>query len=111
MKHPEVLQPIGHASFDPAEMGKVTLFESDRVLIGLNCFEPGQAHKLHTHQDMDKLYHVLEGAGVLLLDGRETPINAGELVITPAGVPHGLRNTSSQRLVVLAVLAPAPKPK
>jgi mannose-6-phosphate isomerase-like protein (cupin superfamily) len=28
--------------------------------------------------------------------------------VAPQGVPHGIRNSGSERLVVLAVLAPAP---
>jgi quercetin dioxygenase-like cupin family protein len=89
-------------------MAKATLFESPRLLVGLNCFESGQFHALHTHENMDKLYQVIEGEGLILLDARELPIKAGEVVIAPAGVPHGIRNTGPGRMLVLAVLAPAP---
>lgn len=90
-------------------MGKSTLYESTRLLVGLNAFEPGQAHALHAHAGMDKLYYVLEGAGVFLLEGRELPMHSGELFVAPDGVPHGIRNTGQARLLVLAVLAPAPR--
>jgi mannose-6-phosphate isomerase-like protein (cupin superfamily) len=33
---------------------------------------------------------------------------AGVMLVAPDGVPHGIRNTGSDRLVVLAILAPAP---
>lgn len=108
MEHPTPFRPIDHASFDPECMGKSTLFRSDRVLVGLNAFEPGQEHRLHAHEGMDKVYHVLEGAGVFLLDDREEAMDAGTMLIAPEGVPHGIRNTGDGRLVVLAVLAPAP---
>lgn len=89
-------------------MGKATLFRSDRVMVGLNCFEPGQEHALHAHAGMDKVYHVLAGSGLFLLDGSEQPMQAGTLLVAPEGVAHGIRNTGAERLVVLAVLAPAP---
>ena len=89
-------------------MGKSTLFQSPRLLVGLNAFEPGQAHALHAHAGMDKLYQVIEGNGVLLLEGREVAMTAGEIVVAPDGVPHGIRNNSSARLLVLVILAPAP---
>jgi quercetin dioxygenase-like cupin family protein len=89
-------------------MGKATLFQSPRLLVGLNCFEPGQFHALHAHAGMDKLYQVVEGEGVLLLEGKELPMKAGDLVVAPEGVLHGIRNVSGHRLVVLAILAPAP---
>ena len=30
------------------------------------------------------------------------------MLIAPAGVPHGIRNTGGERLLVLAILAPSP---
>jgi quercetin dioxygenase-like cupin family protein len=80
------------------------------MLVGLNAFEPGQEHRLHAHPGMDKVYHVLEGHGHFLLEGREVEMEAGTMLIAPEGVPHGIRNSGERRLVVLAVLAPAPAP-
>jgi quercetin dioxygenase-like cupin family protein len=108
MDHPCVIEPARHAQWREDKMGKATLFESPRLLVGLNAFEAGQSHALHAHRGMDKLYHVLEGSGLFLLDGRELPMRAGDLLIAPDGVPHGVRNTGEGRLLVLAVLAPAP---
>ncbi len=102
------LRPADHATYRPDKMGKTTLFRSPRLLVGLNAFLPGQEHALHAHDDMDKLYHVLAGAGLFLLDGRAEPMAAGTLLVAPAGVPHGIRNTGAERLLVLAVLAPPP---
>jgi len=36
------------------------------------------------------------------------PMKAGDVLIVPEGVPHGVRNTGQERLLVLAVFAPAP---
>ena len=108
LKTLDVIRPAEHAVFNPAKMGKATLFESSRLLVGLNAFEPGQEHRLHSHAGMDKVYHVLEGSGLFLLEDRELPMTAGEMLIAPEGVPHGVRNTGEARLVVLAILAPAP---
>ena len=103
-----VIEPARHAEWKADKMGKATLFQSPRLLVGLNAFEPGQSHELHSHYGMDKLYHVLDGEGLFLLEGRELPMRAGDLLIAPDGVAHGIRNPGAQRLLVLAVLAPAP---
>lgn len=108
MDHPNPIRPEEHAVYDSERMGKTTLFQSDRLLVGLNAFEPGQEHRLHAHSGMDKVYHVLAGRGVFLLEGREEPMAAGTLLIAPAEVPHGIRNTGADRLLVLAILAPSP---
>jgi quercetin dioxygenase-like cupin family protein len=108
MNHPEPFRPEDHATYDPARMGKSTLFESERLLVGLNSFEPGQEHRLHAHAGMDKVYYVLAGSGVFLLEGREEPMAAGLMLVAPEGVLHGIRNTGDERLLVMAILAPAP---
>lgn len=108
MDHPIVIRPADHAVYSPARMGKSTLFESPRLLVGLNAFESGQSHALHAHAGQDKVYQVVEGEGLFLLDGRDLPMRAGDLLVAPEGVPHGIRNTGDARLLVLAILAPSP---
>ncbi len=108
MEHPTVIRPADHAEWRADKMGKATLFQSPRLLVGLNAFEPGQEHALHAHAGMDKVYQVLEGDGVFLLKDRELPMTAGQLLVAPEGVPHGVRNTGKGRLLVLLILAPAP---
>jgi mannose-6-phosphate isomerase-like protein (cupin superfamily) len=108
MEHPAIIHPGDHATWQASKMGKSTLFHSRRLLVGLNGFEPGQSHDLHSHAGMDKMYFVIEGEGLFLLDGRQLPMRAGDLLVAPEGVPHGVHNTGPARLLVLAVLAPGP---
>jgi quercetin dioxygenase-like cupin family protein len=110
-EHPDVLRPESFAAFKAEKMGKSTLFESERILVGLNCFEPGQDHALHAHEGMDKVYQVLEGRGTFLLEERELGMAPGDMLVAPSGVPHGIRNDGGERLVVLAILAPGPGKK
>lgn len=109
MQHPTVIRPDEHAVYSRDRMGKSTLFQSERLLVGLNAFEPQQEHALHAHAGMDKMYLVIEGEGMFLLDDRELPMRAGDLLMAPEGVPHGVRNTGAGRLLVLAALAPSPR--
>ncbi len=108
MTHPTVIKPAALAEWRSDKMGKSTIFESPRLLVGLNAFEPGQSHALHAHPGMDKVYHVLEGRGVFLLEGQELTMEAGDVLVAPENVPHGVRNTGDGRLLVLAILSPAP---
>jgi quercetin dioxygenase-like cupin family protein len=109
VNHPELIRPETLAAFNPEKMGKSTIFMSDLMMVGLNAFEPSQEHRLHAHADQDKVYHVLEGSGHFLLEGRELEMDAGAMLVAPAGVPHGVRNTSDDRLIVLVVMAPPPR--
>ncbi len=108
MTHPSIVHPQDHAAYSPQKMGKSTIFESPRLLVGLNAFEPGQEHALHAHAGQDKVYYVIEGTGLFLLAGQELAMKQGDLLVAPENVAHGVKNTGQHRLLVLAVLAPAP---
>ena len=108
MKYPITTDPRDHAVYCAEKMGKSTIFRSERLLVGLNAFESGQEHMLHAHEEMDKVYQVVEGQGLFLLEGDEVQMHGGMVLVAPAGVPHGIRNTGLGRLLVLAILAPAP---
>jgi mannose-6-phosphate isomerase-like protein (cupin superfamily) len=42
------------------------------------------------------------------LEGHELPMQEGDLLVAPEGVPQGVVNTGHERLFILAVLAPWP---
>jgi mannose-6-phosphate isomerase-like protein (cupin superfamily) len=88
---------------------KATFFQSARLLLGINALEPGQVQEVHSHQDQDKFYLVHSGIGVFSVGNEVVEGRAGEVVWTPAGVPHGVRNDGAERLVLLVGIAPAPK--
>lgn len=91
-------------------MYKATLFESERLLLGLNCFEPGQSDRVHTHPEQDKFYFVLEGEGEFAIGDEVLTAGEDQTVLAPAGVTHGVRNNGPKRLVILMGLAPWPGP-
>ncbi len=85
---------------------KSTLFETPRILLGMNCLEPGQVQAPHDHGSQDKFYFVHEGEGAFLI-GAETILGrAGDILFAPAGVPHGVTNTGPSRLSLLVGITP-----
>ena len=97
------------AEFAGDRMRKVTLASGAHLYAGLNCFLPGQEHAPHVHEDQDKLYYVLSGDGEAQVGEESREVSEGDLVLAPAGVPHGLKNTGLVPLVVLVVFAPPPR--
>jgi mannose-6-phosphate isomerase-like protein (cupin superfamily) len=95
-----------HVGSKPDRFYKATLFQSRRLMLGLNCLEPGQAQSVHDHADQDKFYFVVEGQGEFVVGDETKTIGAGGVVWAPAGVPHGVANRGDQRLVVLMGIAP-----
>jgi mannose-6-phosphate isomerase-like protein (cupin superfamily) len=69
---------------------------------------PGRA-PMHSHT-YDEVIYVVEGEGVLHLDGRETPIGTGSCIHLPPLEEHCLENTGGGTMRVLGVFHPSGDP-
>ncbi|HJO91413.1 MAG TPA: cupin domain-containing protein [Anaerolineales bacterium] len=96
---------------DPDRVFKSNLFQSDKILVGLNCLTPGQTQDTHTHAEQDKFYYVIQGCGEFVVGNDVQQADSGCTIWAAAGVEHGVTNTSDQLLVLLVVIAPAPQKK
>ena len=96
------------SKFSAEKMQKNSLFASDQLFCDVYCLEPGQEQRVHAHAGSDKIYYVLEGSGVFTLGEKSNEQTAGDIVHAPAGIEHGVRNKSTDRLRCLVVMAPPP---
>jgi mannose-6-phosphate isomerase-like protein (cupin superfamily) len=94
--------------FATEKMVKAGVFATPRLFYDLYCLEPGQAQKLHSHEGSDKVYLVLEGRAAITVGPDEQELAPGQAVLAAAGVPHGARNASAERAVLLVVTTPPP---
>jgi mannose-6-phosphate isomerase-like protein (cupin superfamily) len=95
-------------SFSEEMMKKNSIFDSPHLFYDAYCLLPGQAQKVHAHEDSDKVYYVLSGTGRFSVGEEEEDLGEGHAVIARAGVPHGVRNETDKNLVLLATMAPRP---
>ncbi|HEY8646837.1 MAG TPA: cupin domain-containing protein [Gaiellaceae bacterium] len=69
---------------------------------------PGRApDHFHTY---DEVIYVLDGEGLLEIDGEQAPLRAGSCVHLPARLVHCLANTGDSELRLLGVFRPAGSP-
>ncbi|MHB2015839.1 MAG: cupin domain-containing protein [Candidatus Xenobia bacterium] len=94
--------------FSSDKMQKLNLFETPRFFCDVYCLAPGQEQKPHEHADADKVYYVLEGTAQLRIGEETAPAGAGEIVLAPAGVVHGVHNDSDENVRLLVWMAPHP---
>jgi quercetin dioxygenase-like cupin family protein len=100
--------PLGaFEAFDPAAPHKADVARGERLFAGLDCLEPGQARRVHTHAGADKFYLVLSGKASFSVGDATADAAAGTLVWAPAGVPHGVLE-ALERTVLLVAMAPPP---
>jgi mannose-6-phosphate isomerase-like protein (cupin superfamily) len=58
------------------------------------------------HEDIDQVLAFVEGEGVAILDGEESPVGPDRLVHVPAGMRHNFVNRGSADLRLFTVYAP-----
>ncbi len=104
----EIRSIIESIAFSEEKMQKNVLFDSPHLFYDTYCLLPGQAQKVHAHEGSDKVYYVLEGAGLFTIGREEQDLPQGHAVIARAGQPHGVRNESGEDLVLLVTMAPRP---
>lgn len=85
---------------------KATLFQGTQLMLGVNCLEPGQLQRVHTHARQDKFYFVVEGEGTFTVGDRAQVAGPGTVVVAPVEVEHGVENTGTTRLTLFMGMAP-----
>ena len=93
-------QVAERARFAAEKMQKVDCVETGRLLLGLNCFEPGQSQRIHRHAGADKFYLVLSGKAKIVVGEQAHEAQAGDLVFAPADMDHGVE-TAYEKTVML----------
>ena len=97
-----------HVKMATDRMARISLASTERSQLDLYCVAPGQEQKPHTHGDQDKFYVVLEGRGRFRLGAAEHVLEAGDALVAPAGIEHGLVNDGDARLLVVVLVTPPP---
>jgi mannose-6-phosphate isomerase-like protein (cupin superfamily) len=67
---------------------------------------PGGEIGEETHEHVDQVLAFVEGEGVAVLDGQESPVGPDRLVHVPAGTRHNFVNAGSGDLRLYTVYAP-----
>lgn len=76
------------------DVGTVTVF----------AFDKGQ--KLSTHSaPYDALVQILDGHGLVVIEGQEFPLKAGQSVIMPADKPHSLHAQERFKMLLTMIRA------
>lgn len=91
------------ATFGAGRAVKADLALGTHLLAGLNCFEPGQAQRVHAHAGADKFYVVLSGRARMQVGEEVAEAGAGTVVWAPAGVPHGVLEALERTVMIVAI--------
>ncbi|HEX4520969.1 MAG TPA: cupin domain-containing protein [Gaiellaceae bacterium] len=121
VRDPEPVPPGFHAVVDLEEEGRQSATAARQFTLGLTAergcasvtqfigfVPPGRAPD-HFHR-YDEVLMILDGTGVLHIDGSASPLRAGTCVHLPATVVHSLENAGDTELRLLGVFRPSGSP-
>jgi len=69
--------------------------------------EPGRSHPFHNHPTREELIYIISGRAEQWVGKEHRVLGPGEMAFIPMGEVHGTYNPFNERLVFLAILAPA----
>jgi len=78
-----------------------TILDKHAGTLTLFAFDKGQKLSEHT-SPYDAVVQVVEGRARLTIDGQDQELQPGELIITPANVPHAV--TAGERFKMLLIM-------
>lgn len=91
---------------NPSRSDKV--FESPRCLVNL-VTNKGPLMGKHIHTNVDEIVFVYKGSGEIYLNGKWTPVKAGDLHVCPRGIAHATRCVADKEMLAISIFAP-PQP-
>ena len=73
-------------------------------LFNIGTLKPGCAVGNHKHSGEMEIYYILEGEGLYNDNGVESTVKAGDVTVCNDGESHGLLNTGSTDLKMVALI-------
>lgn len=87
------------------------LFTAQRMQLVVMALQPGEEIGLESHDDVDQFIRVEAGQGKAILDGEETDLADGSVVVIPAGTEHNIVNISqTEPLKLYTIYSPPEHP-
>ena len=82
------------------------LLGSEKIVAEMVCYEPGQSTPEHPHPKQDEVFYVVEGKGIMTVDGKEIALEPTSMILVKAREKHGVKALSDSRLVMMFFKAP-----
>ena len=101
-------EPQTLAALVDYEDGRVvsrTFAQNQSVSLTLFAFDAGEGVSTHTAPG-DAMVQVLDGEAVVDIDGQESTVQSGEVIVMPADIPHAV--TAAKRFKMLLTVVKKP---
>lgn len=76
-------------------------FDTPIMFLGYGEIPPGASIGYHGHREDEEVYIILEGTGLMTVNGQTRQVKAGDVILNKPWWKHGLENNSDQPLRTL----------
>lgn len=102
------LEKLEHCHDGKGVLNHISLFGScdfttNIEFINYTILLPGTSIGEHKHGNDEELYIILEGTGLMNVDGETRLVNAGDIIVNKPFGTHGLENNSERDLKILVI--------
>jgi mannose-6-phosphate isomerase-like protein (cupin superfamily) len=100
------LQNSSHGGTGPVDLYEIwgsDNFQSDIDFCDRVVIPPGSTIGYHQHGNNEEMYILLEGEGLMTMDGKKVVVGKGDMILNPADGHHGLVNNSAKDIDLLAM--------
>jgi len=80
--------------------------KSHHIDYRISMYQPMAYVERHKHRVQEQIYHVLEGEGLMEIEGKNRVVRKHDVIYLPPGVEHAISNTGLVDLVFLVVTSP-----
>ncbi len=84
-----------------------TTSEITQCSLAEEILPPGCAVAPHHHRELEEIYYITSGRGVMTVGDESREVVSGDAVYVPRGLKHSLANTGSEPIRLLLVCGPA----
>lgn len=96
------------AVVNPRGISVKHLIDRKDVAVSNVILQPGQTLPTHI-TPVDVFFYVIAGKGQILIGEETAEVSTSDLVVSPAGIPHGLTADQEGAFSVMVVKTPNPK--
>ena len=72
----------------------------------ISTYQPMAYVERHAHKVQEQIYHVLEGEGMMEIDGRRQVVRKHDVIFIPPGLSHSITNNGLTDLTFIVVTTP-----
>lgn len=88
--------------YQPGRVVSLTLVQNEALTLTLFAFGKGEGVSTHSAPG-DALVHILDGKAEISIGDKTLTATAGEAVVMPADIPHGLEAVENFKMLLILV--------